>query len=215
MAKLYISIMLSFLFSFNIANAEGFTGTEHGYWGFNNTGESLFIVKSNSNVNFNDKDKILFLKNSSEIPKNSNFALLENKRVTSNSISFDYQAKNVEQGVLGLEVLYEGKWKAVWKIDLGKNTVSNDDWITQVVRLNFFPGDKSLRFFATTSGEDDEGGISLSDVSLLTVATNSLIEYKYDELGRLICAVDNLNGAREFEYDDAGNRKNVSIGSCN
>ena len=218
MAKLYISIVLYFLFSFTSANAEDFTGKGHSYWGFNNTGKSLFILKpqlDGKQLKSGGENKSFFLKNLNVSDIKENMALLQKNRVASSSISFDYQTKNVEQGVFDLEVFHKGKWREVWKIDAAKNSLSNGEWVTQSVSFNFYPGNKNVRFFGTASGEDDAGGISLSNISLQSLATNSFIEYKYDELGRLICAVDNLNDAREFEYDDAGNRKNVSIGSCN
>lgn len=37
------------------------------------------------------------------------------------------------------------------------------------------------------------------------------LAFTYDELGRLTLAKDPTNGDRDYEYDDAGNRKSVSI----
>lgn len=202
------------------ANAKTLSENDQNLTGFKNAGKSSFTIKSIANANFNRSGKskhnqTFFLKNGSVSAYSTESALLQKDKVTTNSLSFEYQTKSIEKGVLGLEVYHEGNWKEIWKIDAAKQSLNNSDWNSQVINFEFYPGETDIRFFASTSGEDDTGGVSLSSINFSSLATSTEIEYEYDELGRLVCAKDSINGERNFEYDKAGNRQNVSIGSCN
>jgi YD repeat-containing protein len=42
--------------------------------------------------------------------------------------------------------------------------------------------------------------------------TAKTTKYKYDALGRLTFVEDSVNGNRDYDYDAAGNRRNVAVG---
>jgi hypothetical protein len=45
--------------------------------------------------------------------------------------------------------------------------------------------------------------------------TAKTTKYKYDALGRLTYVEDGVNGNRDYDYDKAGNRRNVAVGTAN
>lgn len=55
-------------------------------------------------------------------------------------------------------------------------------------------------------------GAGDSDAQTPTPKTTT---YKYDALGRLTFVEDSQNGNRDYDYDAAGNRRNVAVGTAN
>ena len=47
---------------------------------------------------------------------------------------------------------------------------------------------------------------------IATYAAEKTIKYTYDALGRLTFVEDSINGNRDYDYDDAGNRTQVLVG---
>lgn len=47
------------------------------------------------------------------------------------------------------------------------------------------------------------------------IAESQTLRYTYDELGRLTFVIDNINGNRDYDYDEAGNRCAVTVGAAN
>ena len=50
------------------------------------------------------------------------------------------------------------------------------------------------------------------DIDAQTAKTTT---YKYDALGRLTFVEDSVNGNRDYDYDAAGNRRNVAVNQAN
>lgn len=51
--------------------------------------------------------------------------------------------------------------------------------------------------------------------SELVAQTPRTTNYTYDELGRLTFVTDTVNGNRDYDYDAAGNRRNVAVATAN
>jgi YD repeat-containing protein len=45
------------------------------------------------------------------------------------------------------------------------------------------------------------------------LAAEQVLEYEYNALGRLVVVNDTKNGNRNYQYDKAGNRTNVTVGT--
>jgi YD repeat-containing protein len=58
------------------------------------------------------------------------------------------------------------------------------------------------------------GASTVTTIDFEVVDTLVQLIYHYDALGRVICVEDATNGDRDYDYDDAGNRSQVTIGTC-
>ncbi len=56
--------------------------------------------------------------------------------------------------------------------------------------------------------------LSLSTLSFSSYSQERDIKFHYDELGQLTFVEDSVNGNRDYDYDDAGNREVVIIGQA-
>lgn len=61
---------------------------------------------------------------------------------------------------------------------------------------------------------DNSGAFTIPAPPTPPTNANQNIFYKYDALGRLVCVQDDFAGNRKFEYDDAGNRTNITEVIC-
>ena len=62
--------------------------------------------------------------------------------------------------------------------------------------------------------ETCNSGCTRSNTVTVMIGQAKNIKYTYDALGRLVCVNDTVNGDRNYQYDDAGNRENVSLSNC-
>ncbi|MFQ3197182.1 MAG: YD repeat-containing protein [Paraglaciecola sp.] len=129
-------------------------------------------------------------------------------------MSFYYHMYGSDIGTLAVEVYYQGKWSRICQSDKQKHTSTTSAWTQQTLSLAFYPGAKSIRFAAIAPG-GYKGDLAVDEVAFFDRSATTFLRYRYDDLGRVICVEDNINGDRDFDYDDAGNRKQVAVGDCN
>ena len=91
---------------------------------------------------------------------------------------------------------------------------SDGTWVTiAITDLNYidldsrFSSYSTARVIACNYNSCVNAGTWSTEIIIATTESN--ITYKYNALGRLYKVVDSVNSDREYEYDDAGNRKKV------
>ena len=133
------------------------------------------------------------------------------------SMSFFYHMYGADTGTLAVEVKINSTWERIWEISGQQHSSSTAAWSQHELNLDVIKATlgniDSVRFVAIAKG-GYRGDIAIDKVEI-TASNNSTLFYKYDELGRLVCTLDPNNGDRVFEYDAAGNRDYVSVGTCN
>ena len=146
------------------------------------------------------------------------------------TMSFYYHMYGADIGTLAVEVNGTDNgtgndpypwsdWKRVWEISGQQHNSSSASWSKAILNLDAVKASLglstiySVRFKSIATG-GYRGDIAIDEINFET-STNSTISYRYDALGRVICVIDDNNGEREYQYDAAGNRKNVSVGTCN
>jgi YD repeat-containing protein len=132
--------------------------------------------------------------------------------ITSSAMSFYYHMYGSNIGTLAVEVYHGGTWRRVWEIEGQQHTSHGDSWSKQNISLAFYPGAKNIRFVAIAKG-GFLGDTAIDEVRFFAPSASEIV-YRYDALGRVICVEDALNGDRDFSYDAAGNREQVTVGSC-
>ena len=195
---------------------------ESGLSGFSNTSTYTLTRKSGNTPSGNTGPNggadgtnyyVYFETSNGSAYNSGNTAYFQTNSITHNTMSFYYHMYGADTGLLGVDVYYDGQWIRVWDVEGEKHAASSSSWTEQVISLAFYPGSKHVRFVTVAKG-GYRGDIAIDEVKFYDSGSVE-IEYQYDALGRLTCAIDNANGARNIEYDAAGNRKNVSVGSCN
>jgi YD repeat-containing protein len=137
------------------------------------------------------------------------------------AMSFYYHMYGTNIGTLAIEVTTtsgstNNGWQRIWEISGQQHYSSSAAWTKQSLDLDafktIFGSFNTVRFVAIAKG-GYRGDIAI-DLVNFEISTSTTISYRYDALGRLVCVVDPTNGEREYQYDAAGNRENVSIGIC-
>lgn len=218
---LYFTILLPLLFSLPTFADISYANFESDLSGFSNSGVKQFSRKSGLTPTNNTgpnggagSNFYVFMETSSGGANTSgDTAYLSASGITGTSVSFYYHMYGANIGLLAFEVYYNSNWVRVWQVEGQQQPNSNAAWIKQNISLAFYPGSKSVRFAAIAKG-GELGDIALDEIQFST-ANSTTLNYGYDALGRVICVEDPTNGNRDFDYDDAGNRTNVSIGVCN
>lgn len=217
---MHATLMLSLLMLSNGVFASTHT-FESGWSGFTNTGSKQMLRRSGTTPSggtgpssaANGTYYAYFETSSGAAYSKGDTAYLQKTGVSTNAMSFYYHMYGSDIGTLAVEVNYQGSWHRIWQADGQKQTSSSSAWAQQTLSLAFYPGTKSIRFVAIADG-GYRGDLAIDHVVFFNRGATTL-KYRYDELGRVICVEDNINGDRDFEYDKAGNRKQVAVGVCN
>lgn len=195
---------------------------EYNFSGFSNTGTKSFYRRAGTTPTSSTgpsgaadgSQYYVFLESSSGAAyTNGDTAYLQANSVTGTAVSFFYHMYGTNSGTLAFEVYSGGGWKRLWEVSGQQHVSSSAAWTEQSVSLAFYPGSKNVRFVAIAKG-GYLGDIAIDEIRFFA-ATSSSVSYQYDALGRIICVEDPTNGDRDFDYDDAGNRSNVTVGACN
>jgi YD repeat-containing protein len=140
------------------------------------------------------------------------YAMLQSGTTTAKVISFYYHMYGADIGTLAVEVYNGYAWEKVWEVSGQQQNSSNAEWIQQTLNISNFTSSKKIRFVATAIG-GYRGDIAIDQIRFEDTP-DAILKYQYDALGRLVCAEDSENGNRQYDYDAAGNRDNVSVNTC-
>jgi YD repeat-containing protein len=137
------------------------------------------------------------------------------------AMSFYYHMYGTDIGTLAVEVTTasgstNNGWQRIWELSGQQHSSSSAAWAKQTLNLDAFKTTfgsfNTVRFVAIAKG-GYRGDIAIDLVNFET-STSTILRYRYDALGRVICVEDSNNGNRDFTYDKAGNRSNVSLNTC-
>jgi YD repeat-containing protein len=133
------------------------------------------------------------------------------------SMSFYYHMYGADIGTLAVEVYANGSWRRIWNLSGQQHSSSTASWSKESINLDIIKSSlgsfNSVRFVAVASG-GYRGDMAIDKIEFQS-STDNTIRYIYDALGRVVCVIDHANGEREYKYDAAGNRTDVSVGACN
>ncbi|PAJ72537.1 hypothetical protein CJF42_20705 [Pseudoalteromonas sp. NBT06-2] len=139
-------------------------------------------------------------------------AYLQSATTTAIEVSFYYHMFGADIGTLALEIDAGNGWERVWEKSGQQHTSNGAAWTQASVNISQYPSSKKVRFVAVAAG-GNRGDIAIDQIRFELKDNTSLI-YTYDALGRLVCIKDKLNGNRNYEHDDAGNRATVALNNC-
>lgn len=207
------------------ASANSVMGFEGGWEGFSQPGAAYiesfyrrqyYTPTSNTGPNGGAEGTTYFVNfetSSGSAYSAGNMAYMRADARNTSILSFYYHMYGADIGTLAVEVRVQSaaNWERVWELSGQQQSSSNDAWKQQVINLASYPIAKEIRFLAIAKG-GDLGDIGIDQIRLEDKA-NTMQTFHYDALGRLICAGDDINGNRSYEYDDAGNRDKVIVGN--
>lgn len=194
---------------------EGFTNTAGGPNGEAFYRAQYYTPSSNTGPNggAEGSEYFVFFETSSGAAYDAgDYAVLQSGTTTAKVVSFYYHMYGADTGTLAVDVYNGYTWERVWELSGQQQTSSNAAWIQQTLDISNFTSSKKIRFFATAVG-GYLGDIGIDEIRFEGVPEATL-GYQYDALGRLICVEDSMNGNRQYDYDAAGNRNNVSVNTC-